>query len=310
MKQNLVVVRINETLSRMGEKRVFEEKRIPLSKLVPGAVIKISEQRVMNVLELTEEEMSFKIDNDRCYTLNRYWQVLGTVKMSCVPTGYVEDFERFAFYFETPVKKPEEGAYERMTELIDTMHLNTEAQESWKNIPLAREIMHLVKDCTPLRDEEIDPSVRMLIVSTLADDDLLSPKDTPRLFLSFYQYFEICNELKTDQDAVQRGLKQFANKLYKNLFEFTWTVDPGMTEDLYLRLFAKKGSLRFDFAQLLPEWEKEVYDIESETAKKLGKTQRYRGFCHSYWSTKTEVAEKHGINWRSPRVMNPKVRFD
>lgn len=310
MKQNLVVVRINETLSRMGEKRVFEEKRIPLSKLVPGAVIKISEQRVMNVLELTEEELSFKIDNDRYYTLNRYWQVLGTVKMSCVPTSYVEDFERFAFYFETSVKKPEAGTYERMTELIDTMHLNTEAQESWKNIPLAREIMHLVKDCTPFRDEEIDPSVRMLIVSTLADDDLLSPKDTPRLFLSFYQYFEICNELKTDQDAVQRGLKQFANKLYKNLFEFTWTVDPGMTEDLYLRLFAKKGSLRFDFAQLLPEWEKEIYDIESETAKKLGKTQRYRGFCHSYWSAKTEVAEKHGINWRSPRVMNPKVRFD
>lgn len=310
MQQNLVIVRINESFSRMGEKRFFEEKRVPLSKLTAGASIKISDFRKMSVVQLTDEELTFRIDDGRCYTLNRYWQVLGTVKMSCVPSQFVEDFERFAFYFETQVKKPEPGAYDTLTELIDVIRQNANDNESWKNIPLAREIMHLLKDCTPLRDEEIDPTVRMLAVSTLADEDLLSPRNTPRLFLSFYQYFEVCNELKTDQDAIQKGLKQFYNKLYKNLFEFSWTVDPGMTEDLYRRLFVKKQTLRFDFMQLSPEWEKEIYDIEKETSEKLGDHRRGRGFCHSYWSEKAEIAEKHGLHWRSPRVMNPKVRFD
>ena len=309
MKQNLVIVRINETLSRLGEKRCFEEKRVPLSKLIPGAAIKISDYRKMNVVEMTEDELTFKVDQ-RCYTLNRYWQVLGTVKMSCLPTIFVEDFERFAFYFETPVKKATPGAYDRLSELIGTMRENADDNANWKNIPLAREILHLLKDGTPLRDEEIDPTVRMLALSTLAEQELLSPRNTPRLFLSFYQYWEICNELKGEQDSVKRGFKQFYNKLYKNLFELSWTVDPCMTEDLYQRMFAKKKSLRFDFMQLRPEWEKEVYDIEKETAEELADAHRSRGFCHSYWSTKTEMAEKHGISWRSPRVMNPKVRFD
>ena len=309
MKQNLVVVRINETLSRFGEKRSFEVKRVPLTKLTQGAEVKISEQRNMSVIKMTEEELDFMVD-ERHYTLNRYWQVLGTVKMSCVPTSLVEDFERFAFYFETPVKKPVAGAYDRLTELIDIMRENAEDNDCWKNIPLAREVMHLLKDCTPLRDEEIDPSVRMLAVSTLAEKELLSPRDTPRLFLSFYQYWEICNELKTDKDAIQRGFKQFYNKLYKKLFEFSWTVDPGMTEALYHRMFGKPKTLRFDFIQFSPEWEKEVYDIEKETSEELGGMRRSRGFCYSYWSTKTDIAEKHGISWRSARVMNPKVRFD
>ena len=63
MQQNLVIVRINETLSRMGEKRFFEEKRVPLSKLTAGASIKISDFRKMSVVKLTDEELTFTIDD-------------------------------------------------------------------------------------------------------------------------------------------------------------------------------------------------------------------------------------------------------
>ena len=37
---------------------------------------------------------------------------------------------------------------------------------------------------------------------------------------------------------------------------------------------------------------------------------RGMGFCFSYWSMKRAVLAKYGIEWRSPRTMNPRVLFD
>ena len=37
---------------------------------------------------------------------------------------------------------------------------------------------------------------------------------------------------------------------------------------------------------------------------------RGMGFCFSYWSAKKSVLESYGIEWRSPRQMNPRVLFD
>jgi hypothetical protein len=34
------------------------------------------------------------------------------------------------------------------------------------------------------------------------------------------------------------------------------------------------------------------------------------GFCFAYWSARREVLEAHGIQWRSPHIMNPHVMFD
>ena len=145
MEQELVVVRINETVRRDTLYRKYETQRIPISKLRMGAEIKLSDQRNMNVVQFTDEELTFIIDNQRCYTLNRYWQVLGTVKMDVCPTLSEKETERFALYFETLVDKPETGVYERIVEIYNTMKENSEDMEIWKNIPLGRELVHLFK---------------------------------------------------------------------------------------------------------------------------------------------------------------------
>jgi hypothetical protein len=86
--------------------------------------------------------------------------------------------------------------------------------------------------------------------------------------------------------------------------------DANMTSELYEKLFGNETTLRFDIIQLSPEWEKEIYDIEKESDEEVKGISRGMGFCHALWTAKTEVAAKHGFQWRSPRIMNPGTRFD
>lgn len=311
MEQELVIARINESVYFGNPSREVEFQRIPLSKLRLGAEIKISKQRKMNIVKLTDEELTFFIDDQRCYTLNREWQVLGTVKFDCYPCNCEKDTERFAFYFETKVDRPDTGVYDRIVDIYNTMKANAEDMDNWKNIPLAREMMHLFKDCCPLRDaDEVDPKVRMQAMRAMTEGYLLSDQDVPRLFLSFYQYWEICDELRIEADGEPNDYKEFLRSLDEKLFKYSWMSDPNMTSDLYDRLFGSDSMLRFDILQLSPQWEKEVYEIEKEAYEDVKDFPRGMGFCFSYWSSKTAAAANHGFRWRSPKVMNPKVRFD
>ena len=307
MEQHLVICKVLEVTRRRETRRKYGFKRIPLAKLKVGAELKISDERKLRVIDLNDEELTFQV-GFRQYTLNRFWQVLSTVKLD-LPSGLDDMGERFVLYFETPVEQAEEGVYDRLMELIKVMRENKHG-DWWKNIPLAREMMHLFKDCAPLRDKEINPVVRMQAMAALADEDLLSKHDVPRLFLSFYAYWEICNELKKSADGETTHTEEFEESWENNLFKYTWTLDPGMTNELYQRLFGKDVSLRFDFLQLTPEWEKAIYDIEKETDKELEGESRGMGFCFHYWSVKAEKAEQHGFQWRSPHLMNPRVMFD
>ena len=47
---------------------------------------------------------------------------------------------------------------ERLSELYDQMLANYESGEIWKNIPGAKEIMSIMKEVAPERDEEINPA--------------------------------------------------------------------------------------------------------------------------------------------------------
>ena len=309
MEQLLVIVFVHENKFGTSVKRKYEFQRIPLSQLTSGAEIQLSETKSMTVIALTDEELSFEMDAWHHYLLNRQWQVLSTVKMDD-PDDIGDWSERFIFYFETPVEKAEKGVYKRMLELINVMRENAEDNAPWKNIPLAHEMMHLFKDCTPLRDKEINPVVRMQAMMALEGENLLSKQDLPRLFLSFYAYWEINNELKEKQDGKVNDGDDFAKAIDDNLFKYTWIIEPFMTAELFDKLFGQDQMLRFDLIQYTPEWEKAIYDIEKETDKELKGESRGMGFCFLYWSVKTEKAAQHGLQWRSPHLMNPRVMFD
>ena len=308
MEQQLIIVRTEETKGDGRQYRNRERMVIPLSQLKPGAEIAISEHRKMRVKELNAEELVFNVET-RPYVLNRYWQVLGTVKMDC-PSNWDDESERFTFHFETPVDHAEEGLYEHMAEMMGTMNKNSDEGKVWKNIPLAREMMHLFKDCCPLRDDEINPIVRMQGVNAIGYDRILPVNDTPRLYLSYLEYWEICNDLKEENDGEVTNSKYFVEELDKHLYKYTWIVDASMTSELYDKMFGDDQTLRFDFVQLTPAWEKAIYDIELETEQQVGSEYKGMGFCFDIWSAKTGKAAKHGLRWRSPHIMNPDVMFD
>ena len=142
MEQQLVIVRIEEIVKDDEVSRKRSRQIIPLSKLTPGTEIAISERSRIQVIDMDDEELRFTLNDIKHYVLNRYWQVLGTVKLD-LPSDWFDESERFTFHFETPVEKPEPGVYERITELVEAMNKQNGKGKYWKNIPYAREMMHI-----------------------------------------------------------------------------------------------------------------------------------------------------------------------
>ncbi len=69
--------------------------------------------------------------------------------------------------------------------------------------------------------------------------------------------------------------------------------------------------LKYDPVEDTPEYKAIEEQVEREILEELGdEPQGYMGFCHRYWSVKRYVLARHGIEWRSPAMMNPRVLFD
>ncbi len=97
MKQNFVVDVINST-NDMGIGNSFRHRIVtPVDELGVGKTIHLSGCWSLRVLSLTDEDMTFEINNSNPYVLNRQWQVLDTVSFG-IPNDYVSESERFVFF--------------------------------------------------------------------------------------------------------------------------------------------------------------------------------------------------------------------
>ncbi len=97
---------------------------------------------LLKVENLTEERLEFTL-NGRHRILNRQWQVLGTGSYG-IPNPYISESVRNIFFFSTNDGNKDD--YDRLWELGGQMSENADQGEIWKNIPLAREAMHILKD--------------------------------------------------------------------------------------------------------------------------------------------------------------------
>ena len=195
---------------------------------------------------------------------------------------------------------------ERLPELYEQMLSNYESGEIWKNIPSAEEILHILKEIAPERDEEINPAVRMLVCERIIGNDLIDIRDTPRLYLSYLEYWMECNGMpKTDEDLMDVSLDEnFAD----TAAEMAQKINAILEGDI--DTWNSLGHLKHDPVQITPQWEANIYRIEQECEARLKDEPRGMGFCYSYWSTKTAVAAEYGIEWKSPAGMNRRVMFD
>lgn len=69
--------------------------------------------------------------------------------------------------------------------------------------------------------------------------------------------------------------------------------------------------LKYDPIEETANFKAVIKDVEKELEELLKEKPRGMGFCHIYWCEKRRILkEKYGIDWRSPALMNPRVRFD
>ena len=240
------------------------------------------------VNKLTDDIMEFTL-RDKKYTLNRHWQVVGTGSFG-IPNPMISVSFRLLFFFATDEGDASDRS--RLKKIQKEMLRNADEGDLWKNIPLAKEAMHLLKDRRLGFDDEAAKAFLKAMFDAHAIDDL----NTPRLYLSFLDYYHwLWNSTYYDD-----------NRTYHLLL----AVDPDLSEEEFLKRTGSYRSLKYDPIQNSPEWEEIIYEVEIELDEKFRGVDRYMGFCHEYWSAKRAALAKRGIEWRSPQQMNPRVRFD
>ncbi len=307
MNYSFFITCISETRDMSLCNRSYQTHSFPIEELVPGAVFPKMHNSQLEVVSIDENEFTFKFIA-RTFTINRNWQLLGTYSFS-MPSEYVHESCRFVFYFANDFG---DNAWDpgRVTELFNAMVANTDEGNMWKNIPLAQELMVIMKDVSPVRDENISPVLRMYICERVIRDKMIDYRDVPRLFMSYSEYWRVCARMATAQDKAECEYdEKFFNTVDQYIYRLGWLLmepECSCSKDIW----EERGKLKADPVQLQPEWEKNIYEVEAECERRLKDEPRCMGFCHSYWSTKAAVLAERGIVWKSPSAMNPGVMFD
>lgn len=311
VEQRFTVEYLHETCDRGSYNRFRKYHCIDESELVAGAVFDVHGHK-LEIISIDEQEMVFTYRDSR-RVLNREWQVSGTVQYH-VENIYVQENERYVFYFEAAYNL-DEWDEDRLVDVVMEMVEHAEEGQMWKNIPLARECMHIMKDLTPFRDEGcINPVQRMYICQRVIEDNMIELRETPRLFQSFCEYWRSNAYLAKSEDyETIEPDAGFDEKFFHTADEYIYKLGWLLEDDngkYGQSIWGELGTLKADPVQLTSEWEKNIYEVELECDEALKDEPRCMGFCHSYWSTKRAALARRGIEWKSPSAMNPRVMFD
>ena len=85
-------------------------------------------------------------------------------------------------------------------------------------------------------------------------------------------------------------------------------IPKDIVDDVFDTVMKRRRNLKHDPVEMTEEY----LAVIDEVDEMIEKNREYRGFgsCHHVWSLKTDYLAEKGIKWRSPDVLNPRVRFD
>ena len=102
------------------------------------------------------------------------------------------------------------------------------------------------------------------------------------------------------------GEKEAADNTIKLIID----VFPDKADNIQKRSL-KKAHLKYDPVEYTDKYLAILPELEAKIEAKLEKTPRRHGFCFEYWNVKEEILKRdYGIEWDSPSMLNPTVRFD
>ena len=85
-------------------------------------------------------------------------------------------------------------------------------------------------------------------------------------------------------------------------------IPKDIVDDVFDTVMKRRRNLKHDPVEMTEEYLAVIDEID----EKIEKNRKYHGFgsCHHVWSLKTDYLAEKGIEWKSPVVLNPRVRFD
>lgn len=189
----------------------------------------------------------------------------------------------------------------RIIENVDQMRKNSEEMRMWKNIPLAKECVGLLKD---IDDPEETPMGKALACEAIIQQ--LPEYDVPRFVLSILRY-EL--ELLQQSDELAPERYPTPEDVQADIRRLEDYIDTDHVSDATFRQRYHRH-LKSAPIERTPLWEDIYYEVEYECDRRLGNEPRGMGFCFGYWSTLRQVLAERGILWQSPPELNPGVMFD
>lgn len=191
---------------------------------------------------------------------------------------------------------------------------------SWKNIPLGHQAFKLMKEKLPLRVKgELTPYTRIVLLNKMLE--CMPERDCARFFRDVQEYQMGLFSLMSDEDfpedmeidgyvgATERYVRTYGQDEHRqSMKKIRDYLDPNISMEEWCQTYGVR--LKFDPVERTQEWEDCIYDVEKKCDRILKDERKGMGFCYIYWSTKKSVLAKHGIQWDSPSVMNPRVMFD
>lgn len=184
---------------------------------------------------------------------------------------------------------------------VSKMRKNSQEMRQWKNIPLAKECVELLRD---IDDPEETPMGKALACEAVIEQ--LPEYDVPRLVLSIMRYELELVQQSDEQEPDKYPTEEEVLNGIRRLEDYIDTSHVGTDE--FIERYRRH--LKFDPIERSPLWEAHYYEVEKECDRRLGDTPRGMGFCFAYWSTLRQVLAERGILWQSPHELNPGVMFD
>ena len=85
-------------------------------------------------------------------------------------------------------------------------------------------------------------------------------------------------------------------------------ISKEIVNDVFDTVMNRRRNLKHDPVEMTEEY----LAVIDEVDEKIETNREYHGLgsCHHVWSLKADYLAEKGIRWRSPNVLNPRVRFD
>jgi len=193
----------------------------------------------------------------------------------------------------------EESTADRIVALVSEMRENSSQMRTWRNVALAEECVRLLR---ALDAPEETPLGKALACEAIVEQ--LPLYDVPRRTLAILRY-----ELELLQQSDEPSDYPTVASVTDSIRKMEDYIDTERVSDEQFRERYHRH-LKADPIERTPLWEEIYCEVQQECDRRLGDTPRGMGFCFAHWSVMAAVLAERGVGWRSPAVLNPRVRFD